>query len=405
MTQIEDLPLEILRLIFGSLPKSDLKKLRYMNNTLNQAVVPSLFNQVILAPSELDMENARKVVRTFGRHVTHLILVCVRYQNLSFDQYQNKHQRRNGNYRTASKEDEKSSYGEYQTLRLAQEMIEQTNEDVILMRRALMAAPSIQTIEIDDQWPTEAVQASYREMSLNRHCGSRDSPWDFPILCPLSGYDLTRDRSRVPAWIRPLTIVAQALEATCHQIRTFRVSHSGALRLPLKALDHLRLDLGDQYKFFRYLRSLDLRLGVQDHTDKFTIASGLVRLLNTAGSLETLQLSFDEDAARVFAAVAAGVRFPHLKNLSLESCTTDARTWVAFFTSHGNTLRTLIGLRLTVDRSFPFGYPLGSWEAVLEKGIRKIRLSKVEVRELWDGSIPMGEEFLERMARRGLDEG
>lgn len=390
-------------MIFGSLSRSDLKKLRYMSKALSQAVVPSLFNQVILAPSELDMEIAQKVLGTFGCHVTRLILVCVKYQNLSFEQYQHNHQRRYGNYRTASKEDETSSFDEYEYLRIAQKTIEQDNKDIVLMRRTVIAAPSIQTIEINDQWPSDAVQASFYNMALNQHCGSRDSPWDFPVLCPTSSYNLKHHSRTDPVWIRPLTIVAQALEAADHHIRNFRISHAGALRLPLKALHHLRFNIGDQYTFFRYLRSLDLRLGVQDYDGTFEKPAGLVNLLKTATNLETFQLSFDEDAARIFRAVAIKVQFPHLKYLSLENCTADEKSWITFFQSHGKTLRTLVGLRLTVDESLSSdGEFCGKWENVLEKGMRWIKFSKVEMRELWQGSVAMEEGFLGRLARRGL---
>lgn len=363
-----------------------------MHKALSEAVVPSLFNQVIFAPSELDMEIAKNVLGTFGRHVTHLVLVSVNYRTLTFNQYRDMHQRRHGNYRTASKEDEKTSYDVYETLCLWQKNIEQDHDDVVFIRRALIAAPSIRTIEINDRWPSDAVQAFYRNLTLNQHCGSRDSPWDFPVLCPKSGYEPKHYGSIDAVWIRPLTIVAQALEAVDRQIHTFRISHAGAFRLPLKALHHLRSNIGDQYRFFCYLRSLDLQLGVQDYRGTFEKPAGLVNLLKTATNLETLNLSFDEAAAHIFRAVAAKVQFPALKHLSLENCTADEEFWIKFFQNHEKTLRTLVGVHLTVDEFLSSDITVcGKWENVLWKGMSKVHFSNLEVRELWQGSMMLKE--------------
>ena len=84
------LPLELGTLVCRHLAKAELKVARLICKSFDQAATPFLFDEVLIAATNSDLQIAELVASRFGAYVKTVTLSCLEYKNLSMEDFRRK---------------------------------------------------------------------------------------------------------------------------------------------------------------------------------------------------------------------------------------------------------------------------------------------------------------------------
>lgn len=391
-------PPELQTLVCGSLTKADLKKVRLVCKSLDQAAVPFLFDEVFVAASYSDLDVADQIVSRFGSYIRTITLSVVEYGALSKEEFfsHGKFERNNRALERINGHLEHAFevYCKAQTENLE---IMESGELLAKLCLILSKSPNIRKFILTDSGNCDL----YNEYELHAH-----DPWKQDDLCPFKHCKLSVS-DHISFYVRPnppdnitpnpLDLAMLAISAAKSTVTDFAIIHDGNNSFLTK---HAFVMTARQSRYFdlqfQNLTKLRLRFSQNAVSSNQGPNPDMVigKTLSVAVNLESLYMEGDDpimanypDYPTIFSGVLGGCRFPKLRSLILVTIDSEEEELLEFL----KTSPCLEHLMLERFILIP-----GSWENVADKIRSTFRLKSVVLDILFGGfpGFEWGDDYI-----------
>ena len=369
-----NLPLELQILVCRGLTKAELKAVRLVCKSLDQAVTPFLFDEVFVTASYSDLEVADLVASRFGTYVKTITLSSVEYKFLSMKEFRQKIEPRTKTLHRINAHME-HAFEVYCRARTERLEINQSGELMARLCLVLNKAPNSRKMILTD----------YGNSDLNGRptAGLSHEPLKEDDLCPLKVCSLSvsdhlkfhyRPYSPFQMTPNPFHIAMLAVSVTKSTITELAMIHHGeddGLGKSYLLKDCFNSTARLSYfstNTLQQMTRLRIRLSDEDGEPKNQQSSTgrpIAKALSSAVSLESLFIEgdygyFDPELGNMtsMSTFLEGCRFPKLTSLVLTNMNSTEDELLSF-------LKTSPCLKhLTMEF---FALAVGSWEAVAQR--------------------------------------
>ena len=382
------LPPELQNLVCRELNKSELKLVRLVCKSLDQAAVPFLFNEVFVAATNSDLDIADLVASRFGPYIRTITLSFVEYDHLSIEQFREKTelrtrglQRINGHLEHAFKV--------YHRLRTENLEINESGELLAKTCFVLSKSPNARKMVLTDCGNDDLFDTD----PLRLH-----DPWKKDDLCPFKACKLglshhlsfhVRPRSPYQGTSKAFHQAMLAISVAKSTITELEMIHDGeaGMDMDFALTQNAFTMLARQSRYLTIQLQHLIKLRMRLHYDGGQKADRVVaKALSPAVNLESLFLEsyiYDPrpEASTAIFGFLSGCHFPKLRSLILDSMNSTEDELLDF-------LKTSPGLKhLTLEHFFLI---IGSWEVVAERIRSVLRLKSVMIQDFVDGMPNFG---------------
>ena len=398
MTRI-NLPLELVLEILLYLPRSDLKQIRLVCRSLVEPVNPYLFDIIVLAAVQVNLEHTRLMLRHFDRYIKVVMVSLTAFYTLSKPDYCAEVIR---NFEWAKVERTRYQWRKHLDLGFATYSklcgeasdILSTGQISELFREAIVKIPSIRRLVITDKYREKPIN----DLTMADYCPSLDCRFSHEAHAyfrPAYGEGIVGFGDNSQSAMRSILL---ALSTTSSNIREFTTEfdvESEALMVTPSALDMPSLQMNQGRDFLSRLTKLWLTLSAIPWTEEVPMSHGSVaKALAHACSLKSLIVDIRdgmEDCAdhlgiSTFRATLDGCKFPKLRTFIL-----------AFASVEESELKTFISQHTSLQVLVLFGVCLksGLWKEVADTIRNKLLIKAIQMNRLDCGFEGPGIRYLE----------
>lgn len=295
-----------------------------------------------------------------------------------------------------STQDLVTGYTEYRTQVHEQEAIIAAGDVLAYLCCAFMSMPSIESVEITDEWVGDCSATSSSELPNQKfeYRKLQDQRQQKKLLYPASPFHVgsgDSDEAKERAF-RSLRMRIHSLCITNHRIGELSITAlNPEYSLLIDVFNMHPTDFQRMNSVFQHLRYLDLKLhtceGYAMMDDYFT--QGIVaKALGTAQNLRHLSISLDSEYTislpctgfSSFHGILGGCYYPNLDTLKLTSFTLSEAELISLLGRHSHSLR-----HLDLQDTYMFS---GYWEGTLNRARQLLHLTLVGISGVAGGFRP-----------------
>ena len=316
------LPPELAIMVISYISKKELKSLRLVCKSFDQAAIPFVFDEISIRPDSEGLANSKFCIQRFGPYIKTLIYPFVYFEDCDFATYVASVQALKPECQEARSDSHmRHNYGNYYRLSKEHLDIVQAGEDVAHLRYAFSRTPNLRKVIFTLEWPKprKNIELNQRSQCPLEGCGLADQE-HLLLYIPFSPGCHPKDQKKFSTLLTTMAVSRPTI-----QHLTFNPCMHLDDALPISNFNTSPIPTDPTAVVLAKLKSLHLNITTNRAHDSQKHLRGMTQFaaaLSAAKNLEHLSINlgarqYNDLSPTSFKTILGDCTFPKVRSLTL----------------------------------------------------------------------------------------